>query len=175
MDEAYRLIPEDPGRDFGRESLETLMESIEGGNETTTDRPAYIFAGYTEEMERMIAANAGFKRRITNTFHFDDYSSQELTKILRNMAMKAGHTIHVSDKTINRKFAELDKKALSQLNAGVCDQLLSQAINSINWRSYNMISKNSGNIKLNTLTMLRIDDINKAFSNVKENLTNVKP
>jgi len=43
IDEAYQLMPPESPRDFGLEALETIMASIEGEQETLTDRPAYIF------------------------------------------------------------------------------------------------------------------------------------
>ena len=38
------------------------MSVIEGGLETTSDRPAFIFAGYPALMEQFIFINLGLKR-----------------------------------------------------------------------------------------------------------------
>jgi len=46
IDEAYRLVPEGTGRDFDPEAMDTIMATIEGSPATTSDRPAFIFAGY---------------------------------------------------------------------------------------------------------------------------------
>ena len=59
MDEAYRLVPEDVGRDFGPEALETLMRAMSGGSETATNSPSIILAGYIVPMDRVINANPG--------------------------------------------------------------------------------------------------------------------
>ena len=54
VDEAYRLVPPDSPRDYGLEAVGTIMAVIEGGNVTTTKRPALIFAGYAAEMNHFI-------------------------------------------------------------------------------------------------------------------------
>ena len=46
IDEAYRLVPQNSSRDFGREAMDTIMATIEGSSATTSDRPAFIFAGW---------------------------------------------------------------------------------------------------------------------------------
>ena len=62
VDEAYRLALSTQN-DFGPEAVETIMSVIEGGPQTTSNRPAFIFAGYPALMERFISTNPGLKRR----------------------------------------------------------------------------------------------------------------
>ena len=61
VDEAYRLALSTQ-RDFGPEAVETSMSVIEGGPETTSDRPAFIFAGYPALMEQFISINLLLKQ-----------------------------------------------------------------------------------------------------------------
>ncbi|KZV27463.1 caseinolytic peptidase B protein [Dorcoceras hygrometricum] len=79
VDEAYRLIPmqKSDDKDYGLEALEEIMSVMDSG------KVVVIFAGYSEPMNRVINSNEGFCRRVTKFFHFDDFSSEDLAKILR--------------------------------------------------------------------------------------------
>jgi stage V sporulation protein K len=84
IDEAYQLAPEGgSGGDFGREALETIMKAMEDRR----GKMAFIFAGYSNEMQGMLDANPGIRSRIpeTNRFSFEDYSVDELLKIAKLM------------------------------------------------------------------------------------------
>jgi hypothetical protein len=89
VDEAYQLTPVDSSHDFGIVAVETIMATIEGGEATIDDRPAYIFAGYCEDMQRFVNSNSGLKRRITDTFIFENYCIEELFEICRAMAVRS--------------------------------------------------------------------------------------
>ena len=52
--------------------METIMAAIEGGDNTTSDSPAFIFAGYPTEMENFVWTNARMESRVTEEFIFPD-------------------------------------------------------------------------------------------------------
>ncbi|MFE1317499.1 right-handed parallel beta-helix repeat-containing protein [Kitasatospora phosalacinea] len=93
IDEAYALAPEDAGRDFGREAIDTLVKLMEDHR----DEVVVIVAGYTAEMERFLAANPGLSSRFSRTVTFPDYTADELLDIAR--AQAAEHEYRLADAT----------------------------------------------------------------------------
>ncbi|BAJ27476.1 MULTISPECIES: right-handed parallel beta-helix repeat-containing protein [Kitasatospora] len=108
IDEAYALAPEDGGRDFGREAIDTLVKLMEDHR----DEVVVIVAGYTAEMERFLAANPGLSSRFSRTVTFPDYSAAELLDIAR--AQAAEHEYRLSEDTeaaLLGHFTAIDRSA----------------------------------------------------------------
>lgn len=82
IDEAYALAPEDAGRDFGREAIDTLVKLMEDHR----DAVVVIVAGYTAEMERFLTTNPGVASRFSRTITFGDYSAEDLLSIVEAQA-----------------------------------------------------------------------------------------
>ena len=96
IDEAYALCPDDSGKDFGREAIETLLKRMEDYR----DRLIVIVAGYSDEMSRFINANPGLKSRFNKYLHFDHYEPNELLEIFENICQQNQVSLKQSSKNV---------------------------------------------------------------------------
>ena len=81
IDEAYSITENDHSDSYGRECLTELTKALEDYR----DDLVVIVAGYTEPMNKFFESNPGLKSRFNTFIEFDDYSSNELDKILYSM------------------------------------------------------------------------------------------
>ncbi|MFB7914451.1 right-handed parallel beta-helix repeat-containing protein [Streptomyces sp. NPDC056061] len=106
VDEAYALSPEDSGRDFGREAIDTLVKLMEDHR----DAVVVIVAGYTHEMERFLTVNPGVASRFSRTITFGDYEPAELLRIVEQQADEHEYSLAPgSGEALLKYFAELPK------------------------------------------------------------------
>lgn len=86
IDEVHQLADTEAGRRVLRELVPVL------DNERYTSDTCFIVAGYSTEVERVLAVDPGLTRRLPENCHvrFYDYTAEELTDILAQMAAKKG-------------------------------------------------------------------------------------
>ena len=77
---------------FMEEAIVELMKYLED------PKNIVIFAGYTKQMRKLYDANPGLKSRIYKEIEFNDYTKDELYKILSNDLNKQGLTIDKNNK-----------------------------------------------------------------------------
>ncbi|MFE4664426.1 right-handed parallel beta-helix repeat-containing protein [Streptomyces sp. NPDC056716] len=106
IDEAYALSPEDAGRDFGKEAIDTLVKLMEDQR----DAVVVIVAGYTAEMERFLSVNPGVASRFSRTITFGDYNPEELLRIVQQQAEEHEYQLAPgAPEALKKYFAELPK------------------------------------------------------------------
>lgn len=81
IDEAYTLCDtKEDRKDFGNHVIESLLPVMADPQSDIL----VIFAGYEDEMERLMEVNQGLRGRFGHHFHFDDYNADELVEIARS-------------------------------------------------------------------------------------------
>lgn len=124
IDEAYSLVPEGTRGDYGQEALSTLLKAMED------DRGSFvvIFAGYKNEMEKMLSANPGLKSRIPFLLDFPDYSREELGEILDLMVQKEGYFMDEEIRNRILDVADYKRRSPNFANAREIRNILEQMI-----------------------------------------------
>ena len=99
IDEAYALVNQDNGNDFGREVIEVLLKNMEDHRKDLI----VIVAGYTELMGRFIHSNPGLESRFNKYFYFEDYDGAQLFTILQSMCVKNGYVLTPEGEALARR------------------------------------------------------------------------
>ncbi|MBR5713050.1 MAG: AAA family ATPase [Lachnospiraceae bacterium] len=84
LDEAYALYTGENGNDYGREALATLISEMENHR----DDMVIIMAGYKDDMDKLMAGNAGLRSRMPYQIDFPGYTKEQLTQIFMLMVRK---------------------------------------------------------------------------------------
>lgn len=147
IDEAYALgNSSDEGRtDYGFEAIDTLVKAMEDYR----GKFCVIFAGYKNEMQRMISANPGFKSRIQFMLDFPNYSRDELKSIAELMLKNRQYTI--GDTAMNRMLdiTDIKRKEANFANAREIRNILDQVIMCQNLRVVGADDREIGIVDVN--------------------------
>lgn len=123
IDEAYTLAPKGNEKDFGPRALEVLLSALD---KESVDM-LVIMAGYKEEM---LASNRGLRSRIPYTFHFVDYTADELMQIADQVAERSHFRFSSAARRKLRELVEfkLAGKDVNWGNARFITRLISSQI-----------------------------------------------
>ncbi|MGW0436576.1 right-handed parallel beta-helix repeat-containing protein [Micromonospora sp. NPDC003197] len=124
IDEAYTLAPPDARQDFGREAIDTLVKLMEDHR----DEVVVIAAGYEEEIEKFLAANAGLASRFSRRIHFTNYDANDLVAIFQNLASVGGYECPGQTLVALREHFERVPRTRSFGNGRYARQVLDEAI-----------------------------------------------
>ena len=81
LDEAYSLAADHDRYDYGKEAIDTLIAEMENHG----DDLVVVFAGYPDDIEKMISLNPGMRSRIPYTLTFSSYTPEQLAAIFEKM------------------------------------------------------------------------------------------
>lgn len=85
IDEAYALVDQrGDSHGFGGEAVATILKRMEDHR----GQFGVIVAGYPGNMKEFIETNPGLKSRFDKTYHFEDYSAEELMEICMMLLKK---------------------------------------------------------------------------------------
>lgn len=81
IDEAYSLVKEETGSDYGPEAIDALLKEMEDHRQQL----CVIIAGYPKQIRSFVQSNPGLRSRFTRYIDFEDYNADELHQILLKM------------------------------------------------------------------------------------------
>ncbi len=132
IDEAYGLTQ------HGTEAIDEITNCLTDprfmGNQ------AVILAGYTQEMNQMLAANRGLRSRFENHWFFEDYTNDDLWAIFRSLATQKG--LDIADETtcceLAAQYFDEERRMLGAefSNARKANQLFSIVSNNYDIREF---------------------------------------
>lgn len=111
VDEAYTLNSES-SNDFGKEAIETMLTALENYR----GKMVFIFAGYTDLMEKFLDTNPGLRSRVQKTITFPDYSEDEIATMVENNISKRWQVNHSNLEWIVKKVFESEDEKDKQSN-----------------------------------------------------------
>ena len=156
IDEAYALVPEGGGNDYGQEAISTLLKRMEDDR----DKLVVIIAGYPNEMKRFIDSNPGLQSRFTRYINFPDYTDQELFDIFKLYLNKNQYTItDDAAELLKSNFSyAVANKTKNFGNARYVRNIFERAVEQ---QANRLSSKRS--ISDDELSLLTLEDIENAF------------
>lgn len=131
IDEAYSLL-DDYHRSYGDEAIDALVQQMENHRDETI----VVMAGYPAEMEELLNRNPGLKSRVPNQIVFENYSTEELEKIVNLEADKWGFTIHEDAKEQIHALCQEVQDDVRSGNGRFCRNLVESAIIDYACRNY---------------------------------------
>lgn len=112
IDEAYSLVPDDPGRDFGLEAVAELLLLMENYR----DNLVVILSGYTDEMQAFLKTNPGLRSRVSNIIEFPSYTAEEMAAIFEKFCKDAGFSVtQAALEKLRAHLKRMDKESVNRM------------------------------------------------------------
>ncbi len=152
IDEAYYLYKPENERDYGAESIEILLQTMENNR----DDLVVILAGYKDKMDKFFHSNPGMRSRIAHHIDFPDYNASELLAIAKLMLAEQNYRFSPDCEKAFAKYIEIRMTMEHFANA----RSVRNALDRARLRQANRLFARSGNklTKLDLMT-LEADDI----------------
>lgn len=113
IDEAYYLYKPENERDYGAESIEILLQTMENNREDLV----VILAGYKDRMDKFFLSNPGMRSRIAHHIDFPDYDADELLAIAKLMLVDQSYNFSPAGEEAFGKYIRLRMKQEHFANA----------------------------------------------------------
>jgi probable Rubsico expression protein CbbX len=113
IDEAYYLYKPENERDYGAESIEILLQTMENNREDLV----VILAGYKDRMDKFFHSNPGMRSRIAHHIDFPDYGPDELVSIAKLMLESQNYCFSAAGEEAFGKYIRLRMKSEHFANA----------------------------------------------------------
>ncbi|WP_297324258.1 CbbX protein [Nitrosomonas sp.] len=113
IDEAYYLYKPENERDYGAESIEILLQTMENNR----DDLVVILAGYKDRMDKFFHSNPGMRSRIAHHIDFPDYGPDELVAIAKLMLASQNYCFSAAGEEAFGKYIRLRMKSEHFANA----------------------------------------------------------
>ena len=156
IDEAYSIVENGPNASFSSDCMTTILKVLEDQR----DNLIVIFAGYEKQMENFIKFNPGLKSRIGYTIKFDDYTTQELLDIFKQLVRK--NHLNITSEALEKV------KYIIEMSKNVEDFGNARYINQIYQNILIAHSRNAENIEdYKNLMTITVEDINEEELTVK--------
>lgn len=156
IDEAYSIVENGANASFASDCMTTILRVLEDQK----DNLIVIFAGYEKQMENFIKFNPGLKSRIGYTIKFDDYTTQELLDIFKQLVEK--NNLNITNEALEKieNIIEISKNVEDFGNARYINQMYQNILIAHSRNSENVVD----NKELMTIT---VEDINEEELTVK--------
>ena len=113
IDEAYYLYKPENERDYGAESIEILLQTMENNREDLV----VILAGYKDRMDKFFHSNPGMRSRIAHHIDFPDYEAEELLAIAKLMLADQNYCFSAAGEEAFGKYIRIRMKQEHFANA----------------------------------------------------------
>lgn len=152
IDEAYYLYKPENERDYGAESIEILLQTMENNREDLV----VILAGYKDRMDKFFHSNPGMRSRIAHHIDFPDYGSDELVAIAKLMLESQHYCFSTAGEEAFGKYIRLRMKSEHFANA----RSVRNALDRARLRQANrLFSGTKKSLSKTDLTTLEAEDI----------------
>ena len=152
IDEAYYLYKPENERDYGAESIEILLQTMENNREDLV----VILAGYKDRMDKFFHSNPGMRSRIAHHIDFPDYGPDELVAIAKLMLESQNYCFSAAGEEAFGKYIRLRMKSEHFANA----RSVRNALDRARLRQANrLFSGTKKSLSRNDLITLEAEDI----------------
>lgn len=157
IDEAYTLTANKGEGDFGQEAVDTLLKAMEDNR----DNLVVIVAGYPDLMEEFLNSNPGLRSRFNKFIFFDDYTSEELCKILESMAKKQEYAFDEGAKAKAKAYFDYatENKGDNFANAREVRNYFEKAVSNQATRLVEVLKADKKNLEKEDLLTIIADDL----------------